>query len=170
MSGAARRNRSDSVSSAIGAMANAALPPPSVPKHCALTADAMPFWNDIIAARARAEWIEVDLVVAAQLAQTQRDLNNEMMALRAEGSVVVNFRGTQVMNPRCSVVEVLSRREMALMRALRMSGRLVPGGDPRNMAGARKIERQSRAVKKELEKDPLLGGSPTATPEPAAGE
>jgi len=149
-----KRTRSDSAESAVKAMTAAALPPLAVPAHVQITEDAKPFWAGIIRARSRDEWIEVDLVIGAQLAQCQADIDAQAKLLREEGSVVVNERGTQVMNPRHSVVEALARREMAIMRTLRFGGK--PAGDPRSKAGARKIERESARLRDELSEDPLL--------------
>jgi hypothetical protein len=104
-----------------------------------------------VRARARDEWLEVDLVVAAQLAQCQADIAEEDAALRSEGRVIKNERGTPVMNPRTTVLEQLARREMALMRTLRMGGRIA--GDARDEAGKRKIEHQSRRLRGELEEE-----------------
>jgi hypothetical protein len=74
--------------------------------------------------------------------------------LDVEGTVIPNDKGTMVVNPRVSVLEQFARREMALMRTLRMGGRVA--GAARDLAPARKIERQSRQVRAELEDDELL--------------
>jgi hypothetical protein len=124
------------------------------PAHVTLTDAAMKFWPGVVRARARDEWTDADLVVAAQLAQCQADIEKESVALRTEGSVIENQRGTPVMNPRTTVLEQLARREMALMRTLRMGGRVA--GDARDQAEKRKIERQSAKVREELEEDDLL--------------
>ena len=151
---ALKRTRSDSAQSAVSAMVAAAQPILPVPKHVTITDDAILYWNAIICARSRDEWTDVDLIVGAQLAQCQADFNTESITLRDEGSVITNARGTDVMNPRHSVVEGLARREMALMRALRMGGKVVE--DPRSKAGARKIEQESRKLREDLTKDDLL--------------
>ena len=150
-----RKPRSDSAASAIGAMVNASKPLPDIPAHVRLDKRHLPFWDGIIRARARAEWIETDLVVAAQLARTQYDIEKEAEVLESEGSVIDNARGTPVMNPRHAVLEQLARREMALMRALRITG-AAAGGDPRDLAKQRSLERESRATKEEMLEDDLL--------------
>jgi hypothetical protein len=108
----------------------------------------------VLRARARDEWTEADLVVAAQLARCQADIELEQQLLNAEGSVVENMKGTQVMNPRVTVMEQLSRREMALMRTLRMGGRVA--GDTRDQMGKRALERKAHEIRAELEDDGLL--------------
>ena len=149
-----KRSDGNSVDSAVVAMLNAAKDLPEVPAHCTLAPNELPFWLGVVRARALAEWTEAHLVVAVQLASCQAEIETERMALKVEGSILVNARGTQIMNPRVSVLEQFSRRELALMRALRMSGEAL--GNPRDQSGQRKIERDSRKLRAELEDDELL--------------
>ena len=149
-----RTARSDAVTTSICAMQNAALPPLEPPSHCKLRDGDRPFWDGIVRARARDEWTDADLVVAAQLARCQADIEKEQEALDAETTVVKNDRGTSVVNARVSVLEQFARREMALMRSLRMGG--TAAGTVRDAAGARSIERQARKVREELREDELL--------------
>jgi hypothetical protein len=149
-----KRTRATSAESVVKAMVDVAKGPPAVPAHVALRDGDQPFWDGILRARARDEWGDADLVVAAQLARCQHDIETESAALYGEASVVMNARGTQVMNPRITVLEQLARREMALMRTLRMGGRVA--GDPRDEAGRRKAQRQAEEVRKEVEEDDLL--------------
>jgi hypothetical protein len=135
-------------------MVNAALRPLPLPEHVVLREGDQPFWDGVLRARARDEWNENDLVVAAQLARCQADIEHEQGLLNAEGSVVENARGTQIMNPRVTVMEQLSRREMALMRTLRMGGRI--SGDTRDQLGKRALERKAHQIRNELEDDGLL--------------
>lgn len=149
-----KRNRADSADSAVKAMLNAAKGDLQPPEHVKLREGDGPFWADVVRARARDEWTETDLVVAAQLARCLHDIETEQAQLDVEGTVVKNDRGTLVANPRVSVLEQFARREMALMRTLRMGGRVA--GDARDESGKRKVERQSRKVREELEDDELL--------------
>jgi glutamine synthetase len=149
-----KTTRADSATAAIKAMADAAKKPLQPPVYVTLTESAKPFWDGVVRARARDEWSDVDLVVAAQLAQCQADIAEEDEALRLEGKVIKNDRGTPVMNPRTTVMEQLARREMALMRTLRMGGRIA--GDSRDEAGTRKIQRESEKLRAELEDNELL--------------
>jgi len=151
---ATKRNRSDSVASAVNAMINAAKGDIQPPSHVRLREGDHIFWVCVVRARARDEWTEADLVVAAQLARCLHDIEQEQSLLDSEGTVIANDRGTMVVNPRVSVLEQFARREMALMRTLRMGGK-VPGEDPRSQAGARKIERDARKIKTDME-DELL--------------
>jgi hypothetical protein len=149
-------NRADSASAAIKAMKDAAKALIQPPAHVRLRVGDQPFWEGVVCARARDEWTAADLVVAAQLARCQHDIETESELLDAEGTVVQNDRKTLVCNPRVSVLEQLARREMALMRTLRMGGRIA--GDARDQSGKRKVEAQSRKIREELEdeEDELL--------------
>jgi hypothetical protein len=146
-----KRTRADSAASAVNAMVNAAKPDIQPPDYVSLTTSAMPYWTGVVRARTRDEWAEADLVVAAQLAQCMADIADEDAELRIEGKVVKNDRGTQVMNPRTTVLEQLARREMALMRTLRMGGRIA--GDTRDELGKRKTETAARRARKEVEEE-----------------
>lgn len=146
--------RSTSAESAVKAMVNAAKGDLQPPAHVKLRDGDEPFWAAVVRARARDEWSEADLVVAAQLARCLHDIETEQVQLDIEGTVMKNDRGTLVANPRVSVLEQFARREMALMRTLRMGGRIA--GDARDESGKRKIERTARKVREELEDDGLL--------------
>lgn len=149
-----KRTRATSAENAVKAMVDVAKGPPEIPAHVALRDGDRPFWDGILRARARDEWGDADLVVAAQLARCQHDIETESTALDSENTVLPNARGTLVMNPRITVLEQLARREMALMRTLRIGGRAA--GDPRDEAGRRKAQRQAENVRKELEEDDEL--------------
>ncbi len=149
-----RRLRADSTASVIKAMADAAKGDLLPPEHVVITDSAIPYWKGIVCARARDEWTEVDLVVVGQLAQCQADMADQDVLLRSEGSIVTNERGTQIMNPRATLMENLARREMALMRTLRLGGAV--SGDKRDDAKRRSIQKQSEQIRKELEEDDLL--------------
>ena len=150
-----KRARSDSVSSAVRAAVGAAKGPPHPLACTVLRPGDQPFWDAIVRARAYDDWADADLVVAAQLARCQRDIEFEQVSLDAEGSVIKNDRGTLVANPRVSVLEQLARREMALMRTLRMGGKAA--GEPRDLVKGAKLQQQAERTRAELlEDDELL--------------
>lgn len=149
-----KRTPGTSVETIVQAMTDAAAGPLEPPAHVKLRDGDAPFWAGIVCARARSDWPAVDLVVAAQLARCQADIERESMALDAESTVLTNARGTQVANPRVMVLEQLARREMALLRTLRMGGRAA--GDPRDDAGRRKAQADAAAIRESLEDEELL--------------
>src|SRR3954463_13841355 len=117
-----KKKPATSAEAAVRAAVDAAKGPIKIPKHVSLRPEDVPFWDGIVRARTRDEWTGADLVVAGQLARVQWDIARESAALDDEGTVLKNDRGTQIMNPRVSVLEQMARREMALMRTLRMGG------------------------------------------------
>ncbi len=146
---AQRKPKSDSVSAAVKAMVDVAKGPPELPPHVRLRDGDRAFWDGIIASRARDEWTPADLVVAAQLARCQADIERESASLDAESSVIENARGTPVCNPRMTILEQLARREMALMRSLRMGGRIL--GDSNALTTKRAREREAAHLRNELQ-------------------
>jgi hypothetical protein len=149
-----KRVTAKSAEGAIKALVDAAKGPPEPPKHVRLRPEDMPFWDGVVRARARDEWTAADLVVGAQLARCQRDIEVESQALDDEGTVLRNDRGTQIANPRVSVLEQLARREMALMRTLRMGGRIA--GDASKESMRRGMQAQAERLRDEMAEDELL--------------
>jgi hypothetical protein len=94
----------------------------------------------------RDEWTDTDLVVAAQLARCQADIESQSAALNLEGFVLLSNKedGNPIPNPRAAIVETLVRREQALLRSLQM------GSQGREMDGARKLQRQGEKLRKEV--------------------
>jgi len=156
MATAPRRPRSDSTKAIIGAMEAAATPLPPIPTHVKLRDCDLPFWDAIVRARMREEWDQVTLVVAAQLARCQYDIEAESLMLSMESSVIRNDKGTPVANPRVSVLEQLSRRQMALMRSLQLVGTGTGTGQRTpDLAKGRKLQRQAEQARGEVD-DGLL--------------
>jgi hypothetical protein len=140
----ARKARIDSTAEAVRVMSRAAspiVPPSSVPlQKCDL-----PFFASVIAEFARSEWTAHQLELAAMLARTMADLNREQIALRKEGSVMETERGTPVVNPRKSVVQMHAATILSFRRSLSSHARArAQGGEARDVAnrrgGAKSIE------------------------------
>ena len=148
-----RQHRSDSAAAAIAAAKAAASPLPRPPEHVQISASAEPYYADIVRARARDEWNEYQLTVAAQMANCMADQDEVRAELALEGWVVVNAKGTQVANPLVNIVEALARRQMALSRSLQMTGRAL--GHPDDPKKKRALEKQARELVVEMEDDLL---------------
>ena len=148
-----KRARSDSAKAAINAALGAASPLPDCPPHVKLRDHDRPFFENVLRVRTRDEWTETDLIVAGQLARCMSDIERESAWLEEEGSVIKNDKGTQIMNPRNSVLEQLARREMALMRTLKISG--ASTGDTRDLQKGRKLQREAEKARAEVADDLL---------------
>ncbi len=110
-----RRNRSDSVTAE---QAMASTPVPNPPDSVEMDDDARVVFDDIVRARDFTAWTQVDLYHAANLAICLSEIESERRVLRQEGHVIENGKGNPVQNPRHQVIEVLSRRSVALSRML----------------------------------------------------
>jgi hypothetical protein len=151
---ARKRAPANTAEQAVKAMVDAALGLPDMPAHAFLQDSDLPFWVGIVQARARDEWTDADLVVACQLARCQADIEGESRLLREEGGVLTNDRGTPVSNPRICNLDVMCRREMALMRTLRLGGSAAGVG--RDLVPMRMAAKAARQVREELPDDGLL--------------
>lgn len=151
-----RQARSDSATAALEAAKNATLPDLMPPDHVQISAEAMPFYLDVVRARARDEWNEHQLTVAAQLAECMAEQVQVRAVIAVEGWTVTNAKGTVVANPHVSISEQLARRQMALGRSLQMIGRAI--GDPRTPLNKRKNEAGARKAREQVqdEDDELL--------------
>jgi len=146
-----KRQPADSATAAVDAMLKAALAPLPLPAHVKLRKGDQPFWAGLAKARARDEWTDADLVLGAQLARVQADIEAESKALDAEATVITNKRGTLLANPRVGVLDQLVRRELAMLRALRMGGPT----PIRDLNERRGIERAAGRARAEIEDDLL---------------
>lgn len=130
-----RRQRIDSTTEAVRVMARATdqiQPPSNVPlDDCDL-----PFFANVIAEFARSEWTAHQLELAAMLARTMADLEREQRELRVEGSVMATERGTPVVNPRKTVVQMHASSILSFRRSLSLHAR-AQGGEARDVAKRR---------------------------------
>lgn len=150
-----KRERIDSASQAVKVMAAASkpiAPPDSVPlEECDLV-----FFDNVIAEFARSEWTAHQLELAAMLARTMADLEREQRDLRIEGSVLKSDKGTPVVNPRKTVIQMHAGTILSYRRSLALHAR-AQGGD------ARDIGKRS-SVAKAMEKDNPLDDDLLARP------
>ena len=156
-----RQARSDSAAAAIAAAKAAASPLPRPPEHVQISANAEAYYEDIVRARARDEWNEYQLTVAAQMAECMADQDEVRAELALDGWTVVNAKGTLVANPLVNIAEALARRQMALSRSLQMTGRAL--GHPDDPKKKRALERKARELAQGVEReegDPVPEGAP----------
>lgn len=113
----------------------------------------MPFFASVIAEFARSEWTAHQLELAAMLARTMSDLDREQQALRQEGSVVTTEKGTPVVNPRKSVVQMHAGTILSFRRSLALHAR-AQGGDARDI-GKRRDQARGIEADNPLEDDLL---------------
>lgn len=118
------------------------------PTHVKLRDQDWPFWYSLTSVRASNSWNDSDLAKAANLARCQADIERLSEEIQFEGDVITNDRGTPIVNPKHSLLETLSRREVALSRILHLHAEATVGRsrDSGNRSKAQEAKRE--AVKK----------------------
>lgn len=113
-----RRQRIDSAAGAVSTMAAAARDL-SPPKHVKLRRGDLPFWDAVVAERAKSEWTDADLVVAANLARAMADAEKiAAFPVDKGGNInVATLMGT------IELSDKLARRIVTLRRALGLDSR-----------------------------------------------
>lgn len=112
-----RKTRIDSAEGMVEVM-NAATRPLLPPETVPMDEDDMPFFLAIVDEFARSEWTKHQLELAAMLARTMRDLVEEQIALRAEGSISYTEKGTPVANPRKTIIQMHAGTIFSMRRSL----------------------------------------------------
>jgi hypothetical protein len=106
----------------------------------------LPYWQTVTRARALSEWTETDLLHAANLARCQADIERISGEIAIEGDTITNARGTEVLNPKHSLLEVLSRRAVSLSRLLQIHAQAVQGRSDRVADTRAKSAERARAL------------------------
>lgn len=131
----ARRERADAAAAQVKVMAAAAQeihPPSNVP----LTEADLPFFASVIAEFARSEWTAHQLEIAAFLARTMADLESDQRKMREEGPILLTDKGTPVVNPRKTVIQMNASNILSYRRSLSLHAR-AQGGEARDVAKRR---------------------------------
>lgn len=115
------------------------------PAHVLLRDCDWPFWYAITAVRASNSWNDTDLAKAANLARCQSDIERLAQEIEAEGDIIKNDRGTPIVNPKHTLLETLSRREVAISRVLHVHAEATIGRsrDSGNRSVAQQEKRSS---------------------------
>ena len=139
----ARKIRSDSVSAAVKAAVSAVQPDIEPLDYVDLSDDAKPFFRAITRARAREEWDDLQITIAMQLARCQLQIEVEEKDLLLEGTIVKNDKGTQIANPRFTVLNQLKNSQLALMRSMALHATAkIPTRDLNKQRGTEKTARR----------------------------
>jgi len=136
------KTRSDSVTAAVAAAKHAAIGPIKPPAHIRLRDVDIPFWNNIVLARAADTWTAIDLAHAANLAHCQADIDRIQTEMEDEQDIITNAKGTQVVNPKHALLNTLSVRSMALSAKLHVHAAATVG---RSQDASKKLATQDAA-------------------------
>lgn len=154
-----KRARRDSAKTAVDVFQNATRPTIKPPKHVTLRPGDLPFWNDVIRARARETWTDFDLSVAANLARCLADIEKVQKKLSGK-DLVVSPRGAMVENPLHRILETLTRRQIVLARNIHVHSAATTG-DSRKAKDAAQAEHTARRAAAAMEDDIDDGLIPT---------
>jgi len=157
------RKKSDSTTFAGEAVQAAISGPLQPPEHIRLRDGDLPFWEAIITAKAASSWNNADLALAANLARCQADIERLTQELEKEGDVLVNAKGTSVVNPKHALLETLSRRAVALSRTVHVHAEATQGRsrDAGNKANQEQGARAAVGAVRGSEADSLIPGLAT---------
>lgn len=126
-------------------------PPENVP----LDARDLPFFANVLDEFARSEWTAHQLELAAMLARTMSDLETEQREMRKEGSVACSDKGTPVVNPRKTVIQMHYSSIHSARRSLSLHAR-AKSGNPRDVAKSRSITKAAEADAASMAADDLI--------------
>jgi len=129
----ARRQRIDSATGAVEVMVAAARDL-SPPRHIKLRRGDRPFWDAVIGERAKSEWTDADLAVAANLARAMADAEKIAAFSVDRGG---NVKVTTMMQT-IEMSDKLARRIVTLRRALGLDNR-AKNGEQRDVNRRREI-------------------------------
>lgn len=115
------------------------------PSHIEMDMRDMIFFDNVISEFARAEWTEHTKELAALLARALNDMETDQRMMRTEGSISHTERGTPVINPRKTAVQMNASIIMSIRRSLSLHAR-AQNGEARDV-GKRK------AIAKKIESD-----------------
>ena len=140
-----RQTRADSTRAAVQAAEDAAQPPIEPPRHVKIPAKVRPYWLAVVRSRARHKWTDADLVSAGTLARAMADVERLQREIEKEGEVI-----GEKLNPKCLLLDRLTRRVMSLSRLLHVH--------PSATAGRAQDQGNKLALQREAEAvaDPLI--------------
>ena len=123
---------------------------PSPPPHITLREGDLPFWDSVVRARDYASWTDIDLEHAANLAACLHDIEALKHEIAAEGNIVINAKGTQIVNPKHTLLETLTRRSVTLSRMLHVHAEAT--------VGESRHQKKRSQKQQEIEEDRLSTG------------
>lgn len=115
-----RKSAVTSPTSAVAIMQAGELMPPI---HVPLKEADIPFWNNVVGEKAKAEWSDHDLEIAALLARSLSRLENEETRLDSEETVLESAGGSPMQNPRLRVISDLHGRVIKYRQTLGIHNR-----------------------------------------------
>ena len=118
-------------------MMNAQIPEP--PKGIELVDDEPIIWEQFCLARDVGTWIDFDLIVIAKAVKIESRIRKLQLQLDSENPVIENARGVQIINPLITVIDILQRPQMTIIRCMSLAQKTQSPQVARSKAEAQKI-------------------------------
>ena len=100
-------------------------------------------WKALVAGRAASDWRELDLFSVWKIMKLEVEAQQQQKLLEEEGAVIVGARGGPIENPRMRILDVLERRQIALLRTISLN---VTKSDPRVVKRQAETAQKAAAV------------------------
>lgn len=110
-------------------------------------------WGQFSRARAREDWRDMDLILLTKIVKMESDIRKHQAALDETGVLLENKRGTMVANPLLTVIDMLERRQMAVIRSMSLNQQ---ASDPRTINATAKNETNARQMIKSVGVEGLI--------------
>jgi hypothetical protein len=85
----------------------------------------------------------MDLILLGKIVKMEADIRAAQIELDARGMMIGNKRGTPISNLLLSVIDVLKRRQLTVIRSISLNQM---ASDPRTINGSAKVEGEARAA------------------------
>jgi hypothetical protein len=146
-----RKTRADTIAAAVE-ISQASARPINPPSNIPLDETDLPFFASVIDEFARSEWTAHQLELAAMLARTMSDLEKDQRLMRSEGPIMATEKGTPVVNPRKTVIQMNASIILSFRRSLSLHAR-AQGGEGRDVGKRRGLMKEAEG---EADGDDLL--------------
>jgi hypothetical protein len=110
-------------------------------------------WHQFTHARARSDWRDMDLILLGKIVKMEADIRAAQIELDARGMMIGNKRGTPISNLLLSVIDVLKRRQLTVIRSISLNQM---ASDPRTINGSAKVEGEARAALRDVGVEGLI--------------
>jgi hypothetical protein len=110
-------------------------------------------WDQFTRARAREDWRDMDLLLLAKVVRMEADIRRHQETLDRTGVLIKNKRETMVANPLLSVIDMLERRQLAVIRSMSLNQM---HADPRTINGSAQNANSARTIMAAFEEENLI--------------
>ena len=110
-------------------------------------------WHHFSRARAQEDWRDMDLILLAKIVCMEADIRTAQAELDSVSMMVENKRGTPIPNPLLSVIDILERRQLAVIPSMSLNQ---TASDPCTLNGLAKLETTARSAIAKVDADDLI--------------